>query len=221
MSQSFLGPRHLPYGRFAKLLDRVCSDERGVTHHVLRSVIELAIEVAREGREGRKIGTMFVVGDEDNVMRFSRPLILDPLKGHDPEVKKVDDSNMRETIKELTQLDGAFVISDSGVVISATRYLDAHGANIDLPLGLGSRHLAAASITMNTDAVAVVVSESSVVRVLDDGKIIAEIIPELWLLQRIRSNISEPDIEEIEEENVAVISEKDRKKQQRSDHGKQ
>jgi DNA integrity scanning protein DisA with diadenylate cyclase activity len=207
---NLLGTRHLSYGRLSKLLTRLCSDDRRVTRAVLKSVIELAIEVAREGREGRKIGTMFVVGDEDNVMRHSRPLILDPLKGHDPKLKMVDDPNMWETIKELTQLDGAFVISNEGVAISATRYLDAHGADIDLPLGLGSRHLAAASITTDTDAVAVVVSESSVVRVLDDGKIIAEIIPELWLLQRVRSNISEPDIEEIKEENVAVISEKEK-----------
>lgn len=208
-SRSYLGHQHLSYGRFSKLLNRICNDERRVTREVLRSVIELAIEIAREGREGRKIGTMFVVGDEERVMDFSRPLILDPLQGHAPELKKVDDLNMWETIKELTQLDGAFIVSNDGVVLSATRYLDAHGADIELPLGLGSRHLAAASITMDTDAVAVVVSESSIVRVLDDGKIIAEIIPELWLLQRVRSNISEPDIEEIKEENVAVISEKE------------
>lgn len=54
--------------------------------------------------------------------------------------------NLRGTIKELAQLDGAFVISEAGFVVAACRYLDASVEQIDLPLGLGSRHLAAASI---------------------------------------------------------------------------
>ena len=89
---------------------------------------------------------------------------------------------MRETIKELAQLDGAFVISDESVVISAARYLDAVSDDLDIPLGLGSRHVAAASISNQTDAVAVAVSESSVVRMFDDGELVSEIIPEIWLL---------------------------------------
>jgi DNA integrity scanning protein DisA with diadenylate cyclase activity len=91
---------------------------------------------------------------------------------------------MRETVKELAQLDGAFLIQDDGVVLSATRYLNASSKGIELPLGLGSRHMAAASITKFTNAIAIVVSESSVVRIFDDGEIISEIIPELWLLKR-------------------------------------
>jgi DNA integrity scanning protein DisA with diadenylate cyclase activity len=193
--------------KLATSLDRICSDERKINPDVLRSVIELAIEIAREGREGRKVGTMFVVGDEENVLALSRPLILDPLYGHEPEAKLIDDPNVRETIKELSQLDGAFIISNEGVVISGTRYIDAQSHGVKLPLGLGSRHMAAASITRDTDAVAVVVSESSVVRVFDDGKLIAEIIPELWLFHRASSLIEGGMVEEIEEENIAVISE--------------
>ena len=189
-------PPYLPYGKLSSQLDRICKEARAVTPAVLRSVIELAIEIAREGREGRKIGTMFVVGDEERVLAFSRPLILDPLKGHDLEAKHIDDPDMRETAKELAQLDGAFVVSNNGYVLSATRYIDAHGHDMELPLGLGSRHVAAASITRDTDAVAVVVSESSIVRILDDGELIAEIIPELWLMQRERLHIAEPAIEE-------------------------
>ncbi|NIR46896.1 hypothetical protein GWO43_00225 [candidate division KSB1 bacterium] len=212
MNLGFLGSKQFSFGKFSKLLDRICREERGVTTDVLRSIIELAIELAREGREGRKIGTLFVVGDESKVLTYSRPLILDPLQGHEDDEKRIEDPNMRETIKELSQLDGGFVISNEGIVLSATRYINAHGHDINLPLGLGSRHVAAASITQDTDAVAVVVSESSVVRVFDDGKIIAEIIPELWLLQSVRSSISDAIIEEIKDENLAVISEKDESK---------
>ena len=179
---SSLGP--MSSRRFATKLDKICTEERQVNPKVLRFVIELAIEIAREGREGRKIGTMFVVGDEQAVISSSKELILDPLFGHPLEKKHIADPNMHETIKELAQLDGAFIVSDQGFVLSAARYIETHSKEIDLPLGLGSRHLAAASISHETRAIAVVVSESSIVRIMDDGKIIAEIIPELWLIER-------------------------------------
>ena len=99
---------------------------------------------------------------------------------------------MRETIKELSQLDGAFIVSGDGVVISAARYINASSRRIELPLGLGSRHVAAASISRDTQAVAVVVSESSVVRVFNEGILIAEIIPEIWLFGNEGFKISEP-----------------------------
>jgi DNA integrity scanning protein DisA with diadenylate cyclase activity len=162
----------------------ICSEKRGINPNTLKEVIILAVEIAREGREGRRIGTMFVVSDAENVMKHSRSLILDPLLGHSPEVKQISDTDMRETVKELAQLDGAFVISDDGTVVSACRYLDSFSEGIDLPLGLGSRHMAAASITKLTNSVAVVVSESSVVRIIDDGQIVSEIIPELWMFKR-------------------------------------
>jgi len=162
----------------------VCSRKRGVDPKLLEDVVVLAVEIAREGREGRKIGTIFVVGDSEEVLRRSQPLILDPLLGHPPEVKKLVNPDMRETIKELAQLDGAFVVSDQGVALSACRYLDASSAGTRLPLGLGSRHMAAAYVTRETKAVAVVVSESSIVRVFDNGELISEIIPEIWLLDR-------------------------------------
>src|SRR4030095_6628520 len=70
--------RHLPYRKLSKRLDRICDEQKSVVPDVLRSTIELAIEIAREGREGRKIGTLFVVGEEDSVLRLSHRLILDP-----------------------------------------------------------------------------------------------------------------------------------------------
>jgi diadenylate cyclase len=204
-----LESRHLPYTKLSKRLDRICDEQKSVVPDVLRSVIELAIEIAREGREGRKIGTLFVVGEEDSVLRLPHPLILDPLQGHELDSKRIDDPNLRGTVKELAQLDGAFVVSGEGHVLSAARYIDAHSENIDLPLGLGSRHVAAASITRDTKAVAVLVSENSVVRILVSGKLVAEILPELWLFHREASHISPATVEEIEEKNIAVISEKE------------
>ena len=151
---------------------------------ILESLIELAVEIAREGREGRRIGTLFTLGDEQAVLEKSRLLILDPLAGHPESARHISDPNLRGTIKELAQLDGAFVMSHDGLVLSACRYLDAIASKVDLPLGLGSRHLAAANMSAVTNAVGIVVSESAVVRLFCHGKLVGEIIPELWMINR-------------------------------------
>ena len=151
---------------------------------VLEALIELAVEIAREGREGRRIGTLFTLGDEQAVLARSRPLILDPLAGHAEPLRQISDPNLRGTVKELAQLDGAFVVSARGVVLSACRYLDAVASEVELPLGLGSRHIAAANMSAVSNAVAVVVSESSVVRLFCHGRLVGEIIPELWMIER-------------------------------------
>jgi DNA integrity scanning protein DisA with diadenylate cyclase activity len=176
----------------SQLLERVCTPNRGVNCETLEEVILLAVEIAREGREGRKIGTMFVVGDAEATLERSRPLILDPLWHHPDSQKYIGDPNVRETLKELAQLDGAFIVSDDGIVLSAARYINVQANDIHIPLGLGSRHFAAASITLETQAVAVVASESSIVRVFDNGEIVSEIIPEFWLLRRHGLHVSSP-----------------------------
>ena len=172
-----------------KVFEEICSKQREVNTRVLEETVSLAVEIAREGREGRKIGTLFVVGDSGEVIKRSKPLILDPLHGHPDESKQIENPDMRETIKELAQLDGAFLISNGGVVLSAARYIDAASDSLDLPLGLGSRHMAGASISRQTRAVAVVVSESSMVRMFDDGELVSEIVPELWMIDRYTSRM--------------------------------
>lgn len=174
------------------LLEAVCADRTGVDADILEDILKLAVELAREGREGRKIGTIFTVGDAESVLQRSRPMILDPLQGHADEDKHIRDANVRETLKELSPLDGAFVISNGGVAVSGARYLDASSTGLDLPLGLGSRHMAAAAMTQETNAVAVVVSQSAVVRLFDDGELVAEVLPELWMLSRYSSHIDAP-----------------------------
>ncbi|MBA2512185.1 MAG: DNA integrity scanning protein DisA nucleotide-binding domain protein [Rubrobacter sp.] len=190
------------------LYEEICSERREVNTSVLKQVVSLAVEIAREGREGRKIGTLFVVGDSGEVIRRSKPMILDPLQGHPDEDKSIEDPNVRETIKELAQLDGAFVVSNAGVVLSAARYIDAASDSLNVPLGLGSRHMAGASISQQTGAVAVVVSESSMVRMFDDGELVSEIVPELWMIEGYRSRL-EGQTQTRQDEDVAVISRAD------------
>lgn len=171
----------------ASSLGEACAQQRAVDGEILSLVLTLAIAIAREGREGRKIGTIFTVGDAEAVFERSHPLILDPLQGHPDEEKHIGNPGMQETVKELAQLDGAFVIDARGVVRSAARYLDASSEGIDIPRGLGSRHVAGASVSRLPGVVCVVVSESSVVRLFDEGELIAEIIPELWMMRRYGS----------------------------------
>jgi diadenylate cyclase len=157
-----------------------CSEAMRAT---VEEILQLAVEIAREGREGRKIGTLFVVGDVDNVVAHSRPLLLDPLYGHPDDLLDVRRPDFRETVKELAQLDGAFVVDKHGTFVSAARYVDVEPGTALMP-GLGTRHAAAASITAQTHSVAIVVSQSSIVRVYAQGQIRAEVVPELFLLSR-------------------------------------
>src|ERR1700746_861787 len=149
---------------------------------VLESLIELAVEIAREGREGRRVGTLFTFGDESAVLARSRPLILDPLSGHPESSRHINNLNLRGTIKGVAQFDGGFVVSPHGTVLSACRYLDAVAAQVEVPLGLGSRHIAAANMSAVTKAAGIVVSESAMVRLCCHGQLVGEIIPEVWMM---------------------------------------
>lgn len=168
----------------SSMFEQICPKATWCSRHVLESLLELAIEIAREGREGRRIGTLFTLGFADAVLEQSRALILDPLSMHPLEARRIDDANLRGTLKELAQLDGAFIFDQNGVVVAACRYLNISSKQVDMTFGLGSRHLAAASISRQTGAIAIVVSESAVVRVFYEGHLQAEILPELWLLRR-------------------------------------
>lgn len=68
--------------------------------------------------------------------------------------------------------------------------------------------MAAASIIKETNAVAVVVSESSIVRIYDDGELISEIIPELWMMSNYCLHLDQPYSERTDKE-VTVISKSD------------
>lgn len=169
---------------------RICKRARNCNLEVLETVIEIAVGIARQSIDGARTGALFVVGDEEEVLKKSKPLILDPLANYPKEVKDIRDANVQGTIDELAKLDGAFVISGDGYVLSAARHIEASSRNIDLPMGFGSRHMAAASISKETDAVAVVVSESDgVVRVFDDGELIGEILTGVWDLEKIKPHI--------------------------------
>lgn len=144
--------------------------EERVDLPLLERMLRLAGELSREGREGAKVGAVFVIGDTENVMKRSRPLVLNPFEGHPEEARNLLDDGVWETAKEFSQLDGAFIVREDGAVVAAGRYIDTD-KDIELPSGLGGRHLAAASISSVTRAVAITVSTSGTIRVFKDGRI--------------------------------------------------
>src|SRR5260370_16250953 len=100
---------------------------------VLESLNELAVEIAREGREGRRVGTLFTLGDEIAVLAKSRPLIFDPLSGHPESSLHVTNLNLRGTITELSQLDGAFLSSHHGIFLSSCPLLPPLSPHVSMP----------------------------------------------------------------------------------------
>ncbi len=148
----------------------------GVQEAVFEAVLGIAMEISMEGREGHAIGTAFLVGDSANVMARSRQLVLNPFEGHSRDKMKLTDIDIRDNIKEFAQLDGAFVISEDGVVEAAGRYITIDTGKVRIPGGLGTRHSSVAAITEATNAIGVVVSQSGgIIRIFRSGKIAATI----------------------------------------------
>jgi diadenylate cyclase len=117
-----------------------------------------------------------VLGDHERVLVLSTQMVINPFGGVSEEERNILDPLLKETIREFATIDGAFVIRDDGVILSAGRHLKASAEEAGLPRGLGARHRAAAGITGLTNAVAITVSESNGdVRVFNGGKIFMEI----------------------------------------------
>ena len=147
-----------------------------VSPEVFEQVLELAIQIAAEGREGKPLGALFVVGDYENVSKYATQLVLNPFKGYDETERNILDPRLTETVKEFCAIDGAFLIRGDGVIEAAGAFLHPGFPHEDLPMGLGARHAAAAGITAVTNAIAITVSASTgTVRVFRSGKMVIEI----------------------------------------------
>jgi diadenylate cyclase len=147
-----------------------------VAAEVFERVLALATQLAVEGREGRPLGALFVLGDSEKVLCQSRSLVLNPFQGHPESGRNIMDPAVEETIKEFSALDGAFVVRGDGVVLTAGTHLIPVSGYMALPGGLGTRHAAAAGITASTAAVSVCVSQSTgTVSVFKNGQMIADI----------------------------------------------
>ncbi|MCK4928636.1 MAG: diadenylate cyclase [Methanosarcinales archaeon] len=162
---------------------KACTER--VKLNALRSVLSIAMNLGAYGREGKPVGTAFVIGDTDEVMKRSHQLVLNPYLGHSPEASYICDANTWETVKEFAQLDGVFILDGDGYIHAGGRYLDVNAREVVTMKGLGGRHASAAAITRDTEAVAVTVSESDgMVRVYRDGIQIIEFDPRVSNVSR-------------------------------------
>lgn len=146
-----------------------------VNPEVFEALLNLSIELSDKGREGKPVGTIFVVGDEEKVMQFSKQMVINPFKGYTEEERNILMPAMKETLREFAAMDGAFVISGDGIALAGGRFLSAAADETKLQRGLGSRHIAGAGITALTNSIAFVISESSGdIRIFKEGKLLME-----------------------------------------------
>ena len=152
--------------------------ESSVPLKTLKAVIDLASQIGREGREGKKVGTIFVVGDSRHVLAHCKDSGFDPLRGYKRENRSLFDAKVREDIKEIAQMDGAFIVSGDGIIEKSRQIIEVSHANLTLSKGLGARHWAGAAISQITKAIGIVVSQSTgTVRLFQNGETVLRIEP--------------------------------------------
>ncbi|MEK6968319.1 MAG: diadenylate cyclase [Nanoarchaeota archaeon] len=146
-----------------------------INPEVLETVINVALEIGTEGREGKPIGTAFVIGTSEELSKYTRQLIINPFSSVPENQRLVTDANLKETIKGFSQLDGVFIISPEGAVVSAGTHINIDMNEQDMIhlQGFGTRHRYCAAITRITEAIAIVVSESGgTVRIFKKGELV-------------------------------------------------
>ena len=146
-----------------------------ISPEVLEAIIDLALEIGNEGREGRHIGTAFIIGDKNEILPHCKQLIINPFASCPAEQRSITDPNLRETVKGFAQLDGVFIIDQDGTIMTAGTHININIDELDLSSlqGFGTRHRYSAALTKITDAIAIVVSESGgTVRIFKNGKMI-------------------------------------------------
>jgi DNA integrity scanning protein DisA with diadenylate cyclase activity len=117
----------LDIGREHELLtsNHIAHIAQHIPSEVFEATLNLAVELASQGREGKPVGATFVIGDHEKVLQFSRQTIFNPFRGYPEEERHLLNLQLRETLKEFSVLDGAFVIRADGVVMCAGRHLSA------------------------------------------------------------------------------------------------
>jgi DNA integrity scanning protein DisA with diadenylate cyclase activity len=146
----------------------------GAERDVLPAALTLAREIAREGPEGKHVGTLFTIGRPDRVLASSRPLILDSSIRLPAMLRNrltLPTGRSAALSKSSRKSTGAFIVAEDGTFVSGGRYLDVPTSDIDIPLGLATRHLAAVAVSRHFDIVAVAVSQAGIVWVFCRGEI--------------------------------------------------
>ncbi|MDR2727959.1 MAG: PTS sugar transporter subunit IIA [Chitinispirillales bacterium] len=143
----------LKLGRKPKPLD--------LEQQVFSRAIQMSSELAYEGREGKPVGTLFILGDHEKVLKACQQMVVNPFGGYKEENRNILDPGLEATIKEFAKIDGAFIIRGDGVIVTSGAFIKAQGGSEQIQKGFGARHTAAANISAATDALAIALSEST------------------------------------------------------------
>ena len=152
----------------------------GIRPSVMEAALRVACKIGEVARRGKRIGALFTIGDSDKVMEESRQMVLNPFRGHDDTDRMLSNSKIHEMLIELAKLDGAFIVRGDGFIRTAAAYLATSEIDVELPSGLGARHVAAAATTARSSATAIVVSATDgFVRAFSGGKLVLQMDPDV------------------------------------------
>jgi len=152
----------------------------GIQPKVLEAAVTVACKISRAARRGNRVGAIFMLGDSLNVLEGSKQLVPNPFQGHDKANRMLTNPDIHDALVELSKLDGAFVLRGDGFIQAAGVFLTSPPTETELVSGLGTRHAAAAAVTMRTVATAVVVSATDgQVRAFSGGRLVLQIDPEI------------------------------------------
>ena len=158
---------------------------------LLAAAAEISLKLGRGALGGRPVGTAFIIGDTKAVLRLSHQLMINPFKSY---LVNITDRKQWGLVQKYATFDGAFIVGDDGRVIAAERYLNAD-VKVEIPHGLGTRHLAVATMTAATKARGVTVSgEDGMVRIFKSGRLMARIDPRSGIFEYLRETRDRPGV---------------------------
>ncbi|HSM56187.1 MAG TPA: diadenylate cyclase [Candidatus Sulfomarinibacteraceae bacterium] len=153
----------------------------GIRPNAMEATLAVASKIGRVVRRGSdRIGAIFMLGDSDAVLAGSRQLVPNPFSGHEGAMRTIANEGLHDALIELAKLDGAFVLRGDGFIRAAAVFLASNmpEETVEIPTGLGARHLVAATMTARTEATAVVVSATDGnIRVFAGGRLVLQLDP--------------------------------------------
>ncbi len=153
----------IPSSRLPRLLENQIASLGSIKNpQTLLMLISIAMRFAHEGREGKPIGTCFIISSPEDVAPHTWQLILNPCAGYPENIRNIFRDDFIEILRELSALDGAFLVSPNGEVRSSAVFIATQGRpDGEMESGKGARHHSARALTSHAHALAVVLSESS------------------------------------------------------------
>jgi len=109
----------------------------GIRPEVLEAAISVSCKIGQVAQRGKRIGTIFMLGDSIEVLEESEQLIPNPFHGHDERTRQLTNPDIHEALVELSKLDGAFIVRGDGLIQTAGAFLTSPHVKMDLPTGLG------------------------------------------------------------------------------------